>query len=204
MSLSQSNSRVSKSGSGFSLLEMLVVLGVMGLLLAMSLPALLTTRSVSLDTAVRNAGAFFEVARSRAVTLGRPVRVLIHDAPGNSGGFRQKLIRVEGTGDGNWRSEGSSLLLPPDVVFDTRWPDITDLRMEYASGQEAPHFWLYYEIGADGSAGKFGRNFVLASGEVMGAAVSIPDANAVRGFRISRNARLLYFRDADDIEEVLK
>ncbi len=182
----------------------MVVLGLLGLILAMSLPALMATRSVSLDTAARNAGAFFEVARSRAVTLGRPVRILIHDEPDNSGYYRQMMIRVEGTGDGNWRSEGSPLLLPPDVVFDTRWSDSTSRRMEYASGQGDPHFWLYYEIGADGSAAKAGRNFVLASGEVVGGSVSIPDANAVKGFRISRNARLLYFRKADDIEEVLK
>ena len=76
--------------------------------------------------------------------------------------------------------------------------------MEYGSGQEKPHFWLYYEIGADGSVGETGRNFVIASGEMVGASALIPDSDAVRGFRISRNARLLYFRKADDIEEVLK
>ncbi len=182
----------------------MVVLGLLSLILAMSVPALLTTRSVSLDTAARNAGAFFEVARSRAVTLGRPVRLMIHDSPDNSGFYRQKLVRAVGSGDGSWEVEGNPLLLPPDVVFDTRWPDMTSLRMEYGSGQETPHFWLYYEVGADGSVGKTGRNFVIASGEVDGARVSIPDADAVRGFRISRNARLLYFRKADDIKEVLK
>ncbi|MDF1738879.1 MAG: prepilin-type N-terminal cleavage/methylation domain-containing protein [Verrucomicrobiales bacterium] len=204
MSFIHSNSRVSNNCSGFSLLELMVVLGVMGLLLAMSVPALLTARSVSLDTAARNAGAFFEVARSRAVTLGRPVRVMIHDKPGNSGYFRQKLIRAVGAGNGTWEVEGTPLLLPPDVVFDASSPDAATLRMEYAVGRETPHFWRYYEIGADGTMGERGRNFVIASGNAAGGRIFIPDPDAVRGFRISRNARLLYFRKADDIEEVLK
>lgn len=189
---------------GFSLAELMVVVALLALLLAFSSPALLTTRALNLSTATRDAGAFFEVARSRARSLGRPIRILIQDGETDQGGYRQKLIHAIATGEGNWRADGNPLLLPEDVVFDDSQPGTTRKRMSFAPGGRAPIPWFYYEISADGSVEDGGRSFVLASGEVSQGSVQVPNPAAIQGFRISRNGRLLYFRTPEEIEEVAR
>ena len=62
---------------GFTLLEMVAVVAIMGLLLFLFVPAVGVTDSARLRGGARELGAHLEFARQRAVMTGKPHRVLL-------------------------------------------------------------------------------------------------------------------------------
>ncbi|KSV75909.1 hypothetical protein N185_15805 [Sinorhizobium sp. GW3] len=94
--------RASDHGEGFSLVEMLVVLTIIGLAAAIALPSLKPSGARTLERSVVSAVQLAQTARLHAASLGIPVALVI-DTRGN-------LIRLEpGT---------QSLALPTDVAME--------------------------------------------------------------------------------------
>ena len=108
---------------GFSLVEVLVVSGVIGLLLALSVPGLVAT-SPSRKSAIHEVSGFLENARSRAMASRSEMVVAFADGafPGDGAYRSYALFTLEGEDDD--RAEEGTLRqltpwknLPPGVVF---------------------------------------------------------------------------------------
>lgn len=96
---------------GFSLLELLCALGVMGLVLAAGLPRLsaLLPR-LAADQAVRRLAGDLELARVKAIHRNTRVRTIVDVTAG------EYLVEVES--EGRFAAEGPARRLPPGVAFD--------------------------------------------------------------------------------------
>jgi general secretion pathway protein H len=70
-------SRAGSADAGFTLLELLLVLAIMGLLIAVAAPRFQAASTPSLATRAALLASSFRVARQRAVLSGRPERVAI-------------------------------------------------------------------------------------------------------------------------------
>lgn len=66
-----------RGDAGFTLVELMATVAVLGLLLALLVPSLGPTRSAALRGEARDLAAHLELARQRAVMTGKPHRVLL-------------------------------------------------------------------------------------------------------------------------------
>jgi prepilin-type N-terminal cleavage/methylation domain-containing protein len=66
-----------RDDAGFTLVELMATVAVLGLLLALFVPGLGPTRSAALRSQARDRAAHLELARQRAVMTGKPHRVLV-------------------------------------------------------------------------------------------------------------------------------
>ena len=189
--------------SGFSLIEMLIVMSIIGVLLALSAPAWMSQQSVDLKGASLRLAALFDAGRSQAISLGEPVRILIHNDPSEPEFYLRRIDVVQRQDDEiSWNSVLHPMLLPAGVYFDRSQAGSTNRVMEFrgiAAG--SAHSWLYYEILPNGSVTGEERNLVLGAGILTPPNVQpvFPNPDRSAGFRISDSARLLHFRSPDDI-----
>jgi type IV fimbrial biogenesis protein FimT len=108
-----------KSTKGFSLLEAMIVIAVIGILSAIALPSIIGQRSnTNLRDAVSMIRGNFEMARSRAIRENAIVSVLI-----KADGYTIFFDNGPGAAAGNWAPDGgekilSDTKLPPGIRID--------------------------------------------------------------------------------------
>ncbi|MAS93055.1 MAG: hypothetical protein CMO55_07635 [Verrucomicrobiales bacterium] len=192
--------------NGFSLVEVLLVIAIVGILIAVTTPNWISSRSVELSGASLEMGAFFEQARAEARTYGEPVRVLIHDSPKDLENFRSRIIAVRRKSpataeeEPGWRSLWNPLLLPEGVYFDASMPGTPDLRVTFQEGKNGEVSWITYEFQPDGTLSDGGQNVVVAAGvRDSSGTIQIPNPEQVAGFRVSANGRPIQFHTREEI-----
>lgn len=121
-----------KSQKGFSLIELLVVLTVVGILLAFASPSLLTLQSSSLSAKGREFGNFLHLCRSEAISERTAVRLgIVVGSPDGLHDYRRYAAWKWDKRDrqfvisSNWRT------LPDDLVFAPSLPQFIQ-NTEYA------------------------------------------------------------------------
>ena len=197
---------------GYSLAELMIVLAVVGLLVAFSVPSVFTNTSAESGSAAMRLSVFFEEARSMAMGYGEPVRVLIHNDSRQTKGYLRRIIALRRVSENKRPGEDVSdewevvlhpMTLPEGIFFDRNRPGVTDQFMTFETFGSREHEWLYYEILPNGSLAGEKRNVVISPGiMVEGMALPrFPNPDLVAGFRISDSSRLILFRDANDIVE---
>lgn len=195
--------------SGFSLLELLVVISILGIFLAVAAPSLAPARMFELDGGSKQIGAFYEAARAEAMSYGEPVRVMIHTSSSDqSTGFLQKVIAVRrqeetaGTNVYEWIQFMNPLILPGGIYFDFTRPGVSTQKMMFPGIDGTPHQWTYYEIQPHGAASGKERNLVIGPG-LLESGTSRPqfsEPEKVSGIRITDAGRILPFRKMKEIE----
>jgi len=124
-------SRPARGIAGFTLLEMLAVLGVFLLALAMVLPGLngvLDGRT--LDAATAQAASDLRLARQQAITANRDVIVRIYEIPEGAGwAMRGYQSFLPDTGGAAPRALSAATFLPPGVRFSTQADETTLLTL---------------------------------------------------------------------------
>jgi prepilin-type N-terminal cleavage/methylation domain-containing protein len=99
------------SRRGFTVLELLCVLGVLSVLLAIALPrASAVLPRLALDQAARQLAAELELARVKAINRNTRVRVVVDLAAAS--------YRLEAEVEGRFEPEGAARRLPGGVEFD--------------------------------------------------------------------------------------
>jgi len=108
-----------KSSKGFSLMETILVIAVVGIISAIAAPSIISQRSnANLRDAVSMIRSDFEMARSRAIRENAFVPVLI-----SADGYTIFIDNGPGAASGNWASDvGERILcnakLPPGIRID--------------------------------------------------------------------------------------
>lgn len=212
MSLSETDTHVAvvddsreADRAGFSLVELLVVIGLLGLLFAFSAPALISNRTVDLSGASLQVSTLFEQARAQALAYGVPVRILVHEDRGQPGRYLRRVIVVRETetetGGTSWESVLHPALLPQGIYFDFSRPGTSTRTMSFAEGVAAPTNWRYYEIRGSGAPSGKERNVILGPGvfEEGDARPTFPNPDRVAGFRITDAARSVPYHSGSEI-----
>ncbi len=191
-----------RSRHGFTLIELIVVMTVLTILIAAAVPMFRGDASAKLRTAVRQAGAIFEQARSLALTRSAEVRVMVlDDAADEARHLRELAIGIrEGEG---WEIVWGPEFLPEGVVFDASQPGTPTGLMAAGTEGGGMRDWRYFVIGSNGTFAGTEPNFVVALGFFEGGAVRIPNQRQVDGFRITAASRPFYFRSPDEIAKNL-
>ncbi len=191
--------------SGYSLVELLVVMGVIGLLLAFAAPSLFTNQSLDLNGASLRVSTYFEQARAQAAAMGVPVRVLIHEDRTEPGQFLQRAIlvrqREEPDGNVSWEQVLNPVMLPEGVYFDFTKPGTSSQVMRFGEGQERAHEWRFYEIRGSGVPSGNERNVILSPGiwDSSDLEPTFPKPENFVGFRISNSARMIPYHNGAKI-----
>ena len=135
--------------AGFTLLELIVTLGVVALIAGIVVPRLVSLRGLGVDVAARRLADALTLARDRAILGGRPVRL---------------VIDLDG---GRWRAPEDAAMLPAGVR----------LRSVATGGKPAVHEGaVTLELGPDGDALPTRVDFSADDGRV--ASVVLPPAGA--------------------------
>ncbi|MCB1229845.1 MAG: prepilin-type N-terminal cleavage/methylation domain-containing protein [Verrucomicrobiae bacterium] len=197
------------SRRGFSLVEMLVVLSIIGVMLALSAPMWMTQSTMDLNGASMRLATFFEEARAQSTAYGEPVRVLIHDDPTDPGNYRRRILalrREDKDSDDatppQWRPVLHPLILPEGIFIDVDQPGVSQSRMSFTGSGAENLSWRYYEIEPSGVPSEdSARNVVLGKGiaDSPGSQIRFPNPELVAGFRLSNRTRPIHFRNRDDI-----
>lgn len=104
--------------AGFTLIEMIAVVALIGMIFALGIPRLSSSRWRALGNAAESIAASLEYARQRAVLTGIPHRVLIDLA---DGGWRVEwLVGEQEALSGDGADPGS--FVDPDAALDPRSP----------------------------------------------------------------------------------
>ena len=120
-----SNRAFRKAGRGFSLVEMLVVVAVIGMLLALSAPSILTLTSTSLTTGAWQLNGYLNLARAEAIRDGRVVRVaLVRNWDNEQHSALRKLSTWKWDDEAEvFVQSGGWEILPEGVVIEPEFPD---------------------------------------------------------------------------------
>ena len=119
MILSLNTALLSKNGrSGFTLLELLVVISVMALMMGFIGFSLLGGGGSSLDAAQREMVSLVQQTRMQATLSGRETRLIVHDDPAVPEKFHRYLeIVVEDANvTGAWRPLGQGHFFPKELI----------------------------------------------------------------------------------------
>ena len=150
--------------SGFTLIEIIAVIAIMGMVFAIGIPRLSTSKIRGLRTEAESIAASLEFARQRAIMTGVPHRVLIDLA---EGGYRiewlvdeDRAFQLTRDSDDEF-SGGESNLAGPDYGSEQLidfYPPVRDERDYYPipSRQLGSFTWLAdarYFVGLDSSSG---------------------------------------------------
>lgn len=202
--------RFRQNSKAFSLFELMLVMSIIALLMAIAAPAWWGNRSMETDGSVREMAAFFDEARAMAKAYGEPVRILIHNDPGEPNAYLRRFQVVRKTEDKenpekfDWEPVLQPFHLPDGMYFDKTRPGVATETMEFPGIGGDNLTWLYYEIGGSGapSSEKI-RNVVIAPGiyEPGMPLPLFPNPKLASGFRISDTARFLFFQTEEDIVE---
>jgi prepilin-type N-terminal cleavage/methylation domain-containing protein len=108
----KSASHILRNRRGFTLIEILVVIGIMGILMAVSYPSIMNTLAVrNLDNATRQVQTYLQQTKLRAVDTKIIHRVRFYQADGGYWVYEMERLQVDGT----WvRVEGSPRKSIPD------------------------------------------------------------------------------------------
>jgi prepilin-type N-terminal cleavage/methylation domain-containing protein len=121
-----------KSSKGFSLLEAMMVIAVIGILSAIAVPSIINQRNnAKLRDAVSMIRGNFEMARSRAIRENAFVPVLI-----NADGYTIFIDDGPGAAAGNWAPDGGEKILcdtklPAGIRIDLAQTTFTDSRTRF-------------------------------------------------------------------------
>lgn len=98
-------SHIARNRRGFTLIEILVVIGIMGILMAVSYPSIMNTLAArNLDNATRQVQSYLQQTKLRAVDTKIVHRVRFYQADGGYWVYEMERLQVDGT----WiRVEGS-------------------------------------------------------------------------------------------------
>lgn len=194
--------------SGFTLMELLAVVTIIGMFLAMTVPSLMPNQMMELDGNSQQLAGFYEEARAEAMSYGEPVRLLIHNSPENRGsGFLRKVIAVRRMddkaedGSDQWVQILNPLVLPEGNYFDLSQPGSSNRSMIFPGIGKLPHQWIYYEIKPHGAVVGDLRNLVIGPGildENM-ASPQFRDSEVASGFRITDAGRLIPIRSQEEV-----
>ena len=107
-------SRIHRNPRGFTLIEVLIVIGIMGILMAVSYPSILNTLAVrNLDNATRQVQTYLQQTKLRAVDTKIVHRVRFYQADGGYWVYEMERLQPDGT----WvRVEGSPRKSIPDSL----------------------------------------------------------------------------------------
>jgi prepilin-type N-terminal cleavage/methylation domain-containing protein len=219
------NDLAHRPARGFTLLELLVVITVIGLLIALGSSAIRNVGGMDVTSGVARSEAFLHEARAVAVGSGDPSRLLIDiDDPGSENYLRRLVIIArERGGDGvdgeeRWRLVGAALFLPRGVYFSRQFSrknhsagsgEIEEMTLT-GQGQTFDGRYLYYEFngegicvtGRDGDGGYSGVSFVLGGGmrDLGGQPRTTGKGRRnFGGFVIWRNGSTSLFRDPQQV-----
>lgn len=94
MKISSSDHRVTR---GFTLIEILVVIGIMGLIMAVSIPSVLNTMEVrNLENTARQVQTYFHQTKLRSVSTKIPQRVRFHMVDGSYWAYEMEEEQPDG------------------------------------------------------------------------------------------------------------
>ncbi len=101
-----------KSARGFTLIEIMVVVAIMGLIMAMGVPGILAAlKKQGMRKAINDLQDVFAQARGQAIMQNRTVAVVFHPNPGD------RSFGTDGGGAGSTPGKVSSSRLPEGVEF---------------------------------------------------------------------------------------
>ena len=155
--------RVKMSGKGFSLLELLVVLAVMGVMMGVLGFSFLGNSSSGLGDAQRAVLSYLQQTKAVSVGSGLETRIIVSAESDDLEKYLRhaQIITLDNNGSGHWTIMDKGIYLPKDVWFisdsiesgNSNWP--TDGECVWSASQQDEEFRLSLTRSKNGGAESF-------------------------------------------------
>src|SRR5512136_2213865 len=109
--MNSTSSSKHRAAGGFTLIEVLIVIGIMGILMLVSYPSIMNTLAVrDLDNATRRIQTFLQLTKHQAVSTKIVHRVLFYQPDGTYWAYDMERLQADGT----WvKAQGN---VPPKTI----------------------------------------------------------------------------------------
>jgi prepilin-type N-terminal cleavage/methylation domain-containing protein len=213
------NRRPNRSGGGFSLIELLVVILIISLLLTLGAAGLRGMGAgKGVTAAVVSGEALFDEARSTAIGNGTTARVIIDaNDPNDTDNYLRRMfiaykqIDKDGQPTENWVLSSRATILPEKVFFsqslsklDQKTGDGSIKSFTLSTEKSALNgTYLYYEFNSQGICTSPGASFIVGTGaRNTGEAPRVTGEGKrdFAGFVVWRNGHTSLFRDAKQMD----